>query len=132
MSYGVTSLCKNRAYSRDSGTGKLSLMNDIRSKRAYLYLEEGDSPSKVEMRHLYKKDRVREVYLYTRAVRHEPESLRAGTEACHYEHTDTLNISMKRTRKGSDIAIAVVLLIVLLMAIIALYLTLSQQASEEE
>lgn len=83
-----TPSCTKRVYVRDSATGQLTLKNDIKTDRAYIYLDESDVVSASESKFLRNKHGVRELYVYRKLANSKD-----------YEHIETLNLLVKKTKK---------------------------------
>jgi hypothetical protein len=77
--------CSNRVYTKKRGT--LSLINDIKSNTAYVYLELGEELTSPDMKFLHNKHGIKEVHIYTK----KPNSR-------DYEHTNTKELVSKKTR----------------------------------
>jgi hypothetical protein len=110
--------CSNRVYTKKAGA--LSLINDIKSETAYVYLEMGEKLSTSDMKLLHNKHNIKEVHIFTR----KPNSR-------DYEHTTTKELVSKKTRpvktkksrSGLALIAGVILIILIILLIIYLIYT---------
>jgi len=96
-------------------SGTLSLINDIKSNTAYVYLELGEELTSPDMKFLHNKHGIKEVHIYTK----KPNSR-------DYEHTNTKELVSKRTRprkakknnSGLGLIAGIVLIIIIILIIL--------------
>lgn len=87
-----TPTCNKRVYSR-SGSGQLELQNNMKTDRAYVYLNTKEqSLTSDERRMLCMKHKIREVYVYRK------------NDVSRYEHIETLNLRPKKSNKDAKSA----------------------------
>lgn len=96
--------------------GEIIKHNEIRSDKAYLYIDENEDFNKDQIRNLMRKEKIKELYVYKQE---EDEYKHISTEC--YEHKSKKKSSRRKRRSSNNAGLAAAILIfVVLLIIIAI------------